>query len=98
MLQTAAQQADAVRCALRLQMQKEQQPNQEQQNDQELQTVSSAGSNAASELDVWAIDRGTQRLIDHALHLGPVCTFTVCEGAPMTITRKEVGTASGWSL
>jgi len=68
----------------------QQQPTQQQHTEQELQTVSSAGSNAANELDVWAIDRGTQRLIDHALRLGPVCTFTVCEGAPMKITRKEV--------
>ena len=61
--------------------------------------MSSAGSNAAIELDVWAIDRGTQRLIDHALRLGPVCTFTVCEGAPMKITRKEVrgSTTLAWS-
>ena len=55
--------------------------------------MSSAGSNAANELDVWAIDRGTQRLIDHALRLGAICTFTVGGGAPIKITRKEVSGA-----
>ena len=53
--------------------------------------MSSTGSNTASELDVWAIDRGTQRLIDHALKLGPICTFTVREGLPIKLTRKQVG-------
>ena len=56
--------------------------------------MSSTGSNAATDLDVWSIDRDTQRLIDHALRLGPVCTFTVHDDAPITITRKEVGIIS----
>ena len=53
--------------------------------------MSSAGSNVAADLDIWQIDRGTQRLIDHALRLGPVCTFTVRPGPPMRMSRKEVG-------
>ncbi len=52
--------------------------------------MSSAGSNAANDLDVWTIDRSTQRLIDHALRLGPVCTFTVRQGEPIRLSRKEV--------
>jgi hypothetical protein len=60
------------------------------QLDQEAQTVSLAGSNAATDLSVWTIDRDTQRLIDHALRLGPVCTFTVRQGEPIRLSRKEV--------